>query len=114
MLWNLRESAVSLACGSMDYAVFGCGSQPFVIIPGLSLRDVRGAGAGLALMYRMFAKEYRVYVFDKPSDIAEGCTTADLAEATAAAMEALFPSPPMIKSEGTSGISGSRLPSTNA
>lgn len=89
MLWNLKESAVSLACGSMDYAVFGCGSQPFVIIPGLSLRDVRGAGAGLALMYRMFAKEYRVYVFDKPSDIAEGCTTADLAEDTAAAMEAL-------------------------
>ncbi len=89
MLWNLRESAVSLACGSMDYAVFGYGSKPFVIIGGLSLRDVKGAGAGLALMYRMFAKEYRVYVLDKKSDIAEGCTTADLAEDTAAAMDAL-------------------------
>lgn len=89
MLWNLKESAVPLAGGSMDYAVFGYGNKPFVIIGGLSLRDVRGAGAGLALMYRMFVKEYRVYVIDKPSDIAEGCTVADLAEATAAAMKTL-------------------------
>lgn len=75
--------------GSIDYAAFGREDKPFVIIPGLSLRDVKGAGAGLALMYRMFAKEYRVYVIDKKSNIPEGCTVADLAEDTAAAMNAL-------------------------
>ena len=89
MLWNLEESAVSLASGSIDYAVFGRGKTPFVILPGLSLRDVKGAGAPLALMYRMFAKEYRVYVIDKKSEMAEGCTVTDLAEDTAAAMHAL-------------------------
>lgn len=86
MFWNLKESAVFLDAGTVDYAVFGRGDKPFVIIPGLSLRDVRGAGAGLAMMYRLFAKEYRVYVIDKKSDIPEGCTVADLAEDTADVM----------------------------
>lgn len=89
MFWNLSESAVRLASGSIDCAVFGRGDKPFVIIPGLSLRDVKGAGAGLALMYRQFAEDYRVYVIDKNSAIAENCTVADLAEDTAAAMTAL-------------------------
>lgn len=89
MLWNLKESTVTLDTGRIDYAVFGNGETPFVIIPGLTLRDVRGAGAGLALMYRLFAKDYRVYVLDKKSDIPEGCTVASLAEDTAEAMSAL-------------------------
>ncbi len=89
MLWKLQESTIPLEGGTVDYAVFGCGDKPFVIIPGLSLRDVKGAGAGLALMYRTFVKEYRVYVIDKKSSIPEGCTVADLAEDTAAAMTAL-------------------------
>ena len=89
MFRNLKESAVSLDTGTVDYAVFGRGETPFVIIPGLSLRDVRGAGAGLAMMYRMFAKEYCVYVIDKKSRIPEGCTVADLAEDTTAAMRML-------------------------
>ena len=89
MFWNLKESSVKIGDGYIDYAVFGKGRTPLVIIPGLSLRDVKGAGAGLALMYRMFAKEYRVYVIDKKSDIADSCTVADLAEDTAFVMQAL-------------------------
>jgi len=89
MFWNLKESMISISSGKIDYAVFGSGDKPFVIIPGLSLRDVRGAGAGLALMYRQFTKEYRVYVIDKKSDVPDGCTVGDLAEDTAAAMMAL-------------------------
>ena len=89
MLWNLRESTVCVAGGRVDYAVFGRGNTPFVILPGLSLRDVRGAGLGLALMYRQFARDYRVYVIDKNSSVAEGCSVADLAEDTAAAMTQL-------------------------
>ncbi len=89
MLWNLKESSVSVGNGRVDYAVFGKGEKPLVMIPGLSLRDVKGAGAGLALMYRIFARDYRVYVIDKKSDIAEGCTVSDIAEDTAEAMKAL-------------------------
>lgn len=89
MFRNLKESSIRLDNGSVDYAVFGSGDKPFVIIPGLSLRDVRGAGAGLAMMYRRFAKEYRVYVIDKNSAVSEGCTVADLAQDTADTMMAL-------------------------
>ncbi len=89
MLYDLKESAVVVGESTIDYAVFGKGTQPMVIIPGLSLRDVKGAGAGLALMYRLFAKDYRVYVLDKKADIPEGCTVKDLADYTAIAMEAL-------------------------
>jgi len=89
MFRNLKESVIPLSSGSIAYAVFGSGDRPFVIIPGLSLRDVKGAGVGLAWMYRQFAKEYRVYVLDKKSDIAQGCTVADLAEDTAEAMQML-------------------------
>ena len=89
MFWNLHESSVTLDGCVIDYAVFGKGTTPLVIIPGLSLRDVRGAGAGLALMYRMFARDYRVYFIDKAADIPDGCTVADLARDTADAMRAL-------------------------
>lgn len=89
MLWNLREASVTVGNGIIDYAVFGKGTQPLVIIPGLSLRDVKGAGAGLAWMYRLFAKDYRVYVIDKNSGIPEGCTIGDLAKDTANTMNAL-------------------------
>ena len=89
MLWHLTEASVPLASGRIDYAAFGRGSAPLVLLPGLTLRDVRGAGAGLALMYRQFARDYRVYIFDKNAVIPDGCTVADLADDTAAAMEAL-------------------------
>lgn len=74
---------------TVDCAAFGRGKKPLVILPGLSVRDVKGAGAALALMYRDFGKKYRVYVFDKPRHISEGCTIADIAHTTAAAMRAL-------------------------
>lgn len=89
MLWKLKESSVEVGDSRIDYAAFGKGDKPLVIIPGLTLRDVKGAGAGLAMMYRTFAKDYRVYVIDKKRDIPEGCTVADLALDTAMAMRAL-------------------------
>lgn len=89
VFWKLKESSVSVGQSRVDYAVFGKGDKPMVIIPGLTLRDVKGAGAGLAMMYRTFAKDYRVYVIDKKRDILEGCTVADLAADTAMAMHAL-------------------------
>ena len=89
MFWNLKESSVALGNSRLDYAVFGNGQTPLVIIPGLSLRDVKGAGVGLALMYRMFAKDFRVYILDKKSDISEGYSVSDLAKDTAEAMMSL-------------------------
>ena len=55
MFYNLKESSLQLDNTSLDYAVFGKGAKPLVIIPGLTLRDVKGAGWSLAYMYRIFA-----------------------------------------------------------
>ena len=89
MLWNLKESSVRIGRGNIDYAVFGKGSIPMIIIPGLTLRDVKGAGAGLAFSFRKFAKDYRVYVFDKVNEVPEGYTVRDMAADTAEAMHSL-------------------------
>lgn len=89
MLYRLKEDTVVLGGMRMDYAAFGKGERPLVILPGLTLRDVKGAGLGLALSYRRFARDYRVYVFDKAKDIKEGYTVSDMARDTADAMRAL-------------------------
>ena len=80
---------VSVGGSTVDCAAFGKGEKPLVILPGLSVKDVKDAGPALALMYRGFGKKYRVYVIDKPRDIPEGCTVADIAHTTAGAMQAL-------------------------
>lgn len=43
----------------------------------------------LAFMYRMFAKTYTVYLFDRPKKIKEDVTVRELARAVAMAMDAL-------------------------
>lgn len=73
----------------MDYACFGKGDKPLIMIPGLSLKRVKGSATMLALMYRCFVKDYRVYVFDRRDEIPEGYTVKDIADDIAYAMEVL-------------------------
>lgn len=89
MLYNLKEATLKIDNASINYAVFGNGTKPLVIIPGLTLRDVKGAGWSLAYMYRIFAKDYRVYIFDKKEIIPEGYTIKNLADDLAHAMREL-------------------------
>lgn len=89
MFYNLKEATIQLDHSKMDYAVFGKGEKSLVIIPGLTLRDIKGAGWSLAYMYRMFAKDYRVYIFDKKQEITEGYTIKKLADDLAKAMKLL-------------------------
>lgn len=89
MLFNLKEETVKIDNTTMDYVVFGGGKKPLVIIPGLSLNRVKGAGLSLAYMYRIFAKDYRVYIFDRKELISEGYTIREIADDTACAMKLL-------------------------
>ncbi|MBP3493493.1 MAG: alpha/beta fold hydrolase [Oscillospiraceae bacterium] len=59
------------------------------MLQGLNTRGIRGAGFGLAYMYRIFAKDYRVYLFDRRPDIWEGITVRDFAADVAGAMDSL-------------------------
>jgi len=89
MLYGLVESSVTIPGGKLNYVSFGKGQKNLIIIQGLNVRDIRGAGASLALMYRIFSKDYRVWFFDRRAIVKEGLTNRDLAEDVYDAMKAL-------------------------
>lgn len=89
MLFKVKEESVKINNTTMDYVVFGKGEKPLVIIPGLSLKRIKGAGYSLAYMYKIFAGEYKVYIFDRKELITEGYSVREIAEDTAYAMKEL-------------------------
>ena len=86
MFYDAKEFKVKLSDGIMSCISFGKGSQTMVMIPGLRITEIDGSAAAVAWFYRLFAKEYKVYVFDKKDNITEGYTVHDLAEDLACAM----------------------------
>lgn len=70
----------------MDCVCFGRGKKPLIILPGLSFQKVKSAAYLLVYMYRIFAKKYTVYVFDKKEVIPDGYTIKNMADDMASAM----------------------------
>jgi len=89
MLFGAIESSVTIGSGKLDYVSFGDGRKNLIIIQGLNVRDIRGAGASLALMYKIFSRDYRVWFFDRRTVVERGLTNWDLAEDIYCAMQAL-------------------------
>ncbi len=88
-MFSVKEQKLSLPGMELDTISFGSGRKPLVMIQGLNTNGIRGAGVSLAWMYRIFAREYRVYLFDRRPKIPEGVTVRELAADVAAAMDAL-------------------------
>ena len=89
MFWGLDEGKISIPSGDLNYISFGKGKRNLIIIQGLNVRDIKGAGASLALMYKMFAKNYKVWFFDRREVVKDGLTNWDLAEDIYDAMNTL-------------------------
>ena len=89
MFFNVKEDKLRVSNTEIDYITFGTGKKNLIMIQGLNTGGIRGAGLGLAFMYRMFAKEYTVYLFDRRPDAWEGITVRDFAKDVAAAMDEL-------------------------
>ncbi len=89
MFWRLVEGSVKIPSGDLNYLSFGKGQKNLIIIQGLNVRDLKGAGASLALMYKLFSKDYRVWFFDRRAVVTNGLTNWDLAEDLYHAMNAL-------------------------
>lgn len=89
MFYNAKESDVKISTGNVHYITFGNGDKPLVMIPGLRLANIAGGSKPVAWFYRMFAKKYRIYMFDRRDSIKDPVTIHDLAEDTAEAMKAL-------------------------
>ncbi|MDO5442254.1 MAG: alpha/beta hydrolase [Bacteroidia bacterium] len=73
----------------MDYISFGSGPGTLVLIPGMSLRSVLLQREAVAGVYKPFWDRYTIYLFDRVRDVREGYTIKDMADDTAAAMQAL-------------------------
>ncbi len=89
MLFHVKEQRLELEYGKIDTIAFGRGTKPLVMLQGLNTRGIRGAGLSLAYLYRIFAKDYRVYLFDRRPDVPEGMTVREMAADVAMAMDAL-------------------------
>ncbi len=72
-----------------DYIVFGQGSRNLIILPGVGdgFRTVRGLAVPLALMYRKFAEDYRVFVFSRRRELPDGFPVSEMARDVGKAME---------------------------
>lgn len=88
-MFHIKEGKVNLPSLKMDYISFGKGTKPLVMIQGLNTNRIKGTGISLAFMYRIFFKDFKVYLFDRREDIQEGVTVEDLANDVAAAMDEL-------------------------
>ena len=74
-----------------EYICFGTGARDLIMLPGLGdgLKTVGGTALPMALMYRMFAKDFTVYMFSRREDLPAGHSTRDMAKDLADAMDAL-------------------------
>ena len=89
MLFNAKERKLRIQNMEIDYISFGKGKKPLIMIQGLNTRGIKGTALSIAYMYRIFAKDYTVYLFDRRPVIQEGITVKDMAADIAMAMDSL-------------------------
>ena len=89
MLYEAKEQKIEINNTQIDYITFGKGTKPLIMIQGLNTRGIKGSAVPLAYMYRIVAKDYKVYLFDRRPDVYEGITVRELAADVAGAMDVL-------------------------
>ena len=74
-----------------DYICFGTGNRNLIILPGLGdgLQTVKGTALPMAWMYRIFSKDFTVYMFSRKADLPQGHSTRDMAHDLKETMDAL-------------------------
>lgn len=85
----VKKLRLDIGPAVLECVRFGSGDKTLVMLPGLSVKGVGEAALPLAWMYRAFSKDYTVYIFDRRTQVPEGCTIRDLAEDTARGMDRL-------------------------
>ena len=89
MLFGIKEDKLQLSSGAVDYIAFGNGERPLIMIQGLNTGGIKGSSITLAIMYRIFMKDFRVYLFDRRPTVTESTTVREMAADVAEAMDAL-------------------------
>lgn len=91
MFYHAHNRSVRVGDSEMDYISFGNGNKNLIILPGLGdgLSTVKGMALILSIMYRIYAKDFTVYVFSRKNDLQEGYSTREMAKDQAEAMTVL-------------------------
>lgn len=89
MFYHAKQSTLKLNDFECDYIRFGTGAKTLIMIQGLNTNGIQGSAFMLAFMYRMFAKEYTVYVFDRRKELKEVMSVKQFGDDLSKCMEAL-------------------------
>ena len=81
MPYNAKNEEIKIDNTSAYYISFGEGNKNLIIIPGVGdgFKTVKGMAMPFSVMYKIFAKEYKVYVFSRRNDMPEDFSTEDMA-----------------------------------
>lgn len=85
----VNESSIKIDNTSIDYIKFGTGKKVLILIPGVALKRIKGAGLYAYRKYKVFTNEYTVYLIDKRNKISDDFTTKNIAEDYAYAIKQL-------------------------
>ena len=82
MLYNAKGGTFLIDNTETEYISFGKGSRNLVIIAGLGegLKSIKKLAVPMAYLYRIFAKEFKVYIFSRKTVMPQGYTTKDMAD----------------------------------
>ena len=80
MSYNIKEGTLNFGDCSMDYAEFGKGERPLLLIRGLNITRLQGTVPNLVRRYRLYADNFRIYVIDRREPLPEVITDEFLAE----------------------------------
>ncbi len=91
MFTAIKDGTVRIKDDTMHYVRFGKGKKILVMLPGLGdgLTTVKGTALPMALMYRIFAKDYTVYMFSRRNTLPKDSNTRSMARELKEAMDVL-------------------------
>lgn len=88
---HAKNGILTMGESRMAYVRFGTGSRTLILLPGLGdgLTTVKGTALPMAVAYRLFARDFTVYMFSRKEPLPAGYTTEDMAADQIAAMDLL-------------------------
>lgn len=89
MRYTITEDVIRAEGFSCRCIAFGNGSEPMVLIPGLSMKSLKASARSVAAANRVFTDRYRVYVFESRDELTQGFSVEDMAEDLAVCMKNL-------------------------
>ena len=81
--------SIDINGSELDYAVFGSGSVPLIMIPGISIRSVLLNAQSVAGAYSRYIENHTVYLFDRRKNVQPGYNIDDMGQEIADAMKIL-------------------------